>query len=454
MSLHRSFARAGQHTLLGLGMTALVGAGLVASGAGAAGCGGSARHDDAATMASTAAGTADALAAYQQRRASGAAPDAAAARRLAIGVIKRGLDDAAPAVRVAAARAAAMAKLDGSLRAHAGDADALVRATIAGALGDVKTLLALADDAADDARATALDALATRAPGAARAAALRHVRDANPAVQAAALAVLGAARDGADGELIAGVLSSAADGHARAIGLRALAALPGAAAVALQIARDGLNDRYPGARLAALGVLDALLGAEAPATLRNVAAGPDASLRVQAAVLLWRRDLHAEARAALLSVVTASGPWTARAAALNAADGMNDKDAGALADAGERDSAPGVRLAAGRLLSDLGARDRALTLWAGLLTTTPDPSEPSTELTYSQIQAAAELARAADPRGPSALDGYAAPGAPLRAAALSALGDIPGAPRDALISALADPAVALTAASAIVRSTR
>ncbi len=449
MSLHRSFARAGQHTLLGLSMTALVGAGLVASGASAAGCGGSARHDEAVS----AAGTADALAAYQQRRAGGAAPDAAAARRLAIGVIKRGLDDAAPAVRVAAARAAALAKLDGSLRAHAGDADALVRATIASALGDVKMLLALTDDASDDARASALDALATRAPKAARAAALRHVRDANPAVQAAALAVLGGAREGADGELIAGVLSSAADGHARAIGLRALGALPGAAAVALQIARDSLNDRYPGARLAALGVLDSLLGAEAPATLRNVAAGPDASLRVQAAVLLWRRHLEAEARAALLSVMT-TPLWTARAAALNAADGMNDKDAGALADLGERDSAPGVRLAAGRLLSDLGARDRALTLWAALLTTTADPSEPSSELTYSQIQAAAELARAADPRGPAALDGYAAAGAPLRAAALSALGDIPGAPRDALITALSDDAVALTAASAIVRSTR
>ena len=48
----------------------------------------------------------------------------------------------------------------------------------------------------------------------------------------------------------------------------------------------------------------------------------------------------------------------------------------------------------------------------------------------------------------------AAPGAPLRAAALSALGEIPGAPRDALITALADPALALTAASAIIRSTR
>jgi len=394
-----------------------------------------------------------ALAEYQGYRAGGGAPSAPAARSLAVRIVTASLGDGAAATRAAAARAAArVPELRAALAAHAGDSDPVVRAEVARARGDAATLLTLTDGAG---AAVALDALAALAPARARAAALARVRDADPAVQAAALEVLGAAGERADGEVVVSVLSSAADGHTRAVALRALAAIPGAGAAAAQVARDALTDRYPGARLAALSVLDQVLGIEAPATLKNIAGGADLSLRVHAAVLLWRRGAHDTARAALASVLASpQGAWTARAAALNAADGWQDADFGALADAGERDPAPGVRLAAGRLLLDIGGRERAIAIWSALLALTADPTDAASELTYTQIQAAAELARAHSDLGPGALDGFAAAGAPSRAAALAALGNIPGAPRDSLVAGLSDPTVALTAAAAILHATR
>jgi HEAT repeat protein len=180
----------------------------------------------------------------------------------------------------------------------------------------------------------------------ARADIIKRLADKDATVRVAAVSVLGRWKNADDVEHLLRMARDK-DARVRSAALRGLTGFKDGRLV--ELASDALGDSYLGARLAAVGLLDKLGGAEASSALRGLLDAGDLSVALRAASALYRRDK--QEHTTLLEKAFASSSWMTRAAALNSAPQVAAKSTAlALGGRGLVDSRIEVQIAAARLL--------------------------------------------------------------------------------------------------------
>ncbi|MEZ4399680.1 MAG: HEAT repeat domain-containing protein [Kofleriaceae bacterium] len=381
-------------------------------------------------------GTGDAASAVADyrawRAAHGGTEDGPALRTMALTTVWQAVRSPSAALKVTAIRAVERLELEELAtdvgRAMGDDDDQVVAAAAVAVLRafpqapDAATQMLRSDDPA--ARAIAVEGIGRKVKGLAADDLRPLAGDPDPRVRAAVASYLGAIRDRAD---TARLLALAADANAevRTAALRALAASDrGGGRDLAARAQAGLADEALGPRLAAVA-LTARLGGAAALTPLFLHADP----MVAATAAKAAKDRAAAAAA--LDRALASSEITIRAGAVNLLGAaLANGEARARAAAATADPAPRVRLAAARALAYLGDRPGAIAALAPML---------GADDLHDRADAAAELARADDPRGPAALIELGASTDPTVRAAVVAAHLAAGLVGPGLWGALADP---------------
>jgi HEAT repeat protein len=380
-----------------------------------------------------------AVAAYRGWREKTGADDRGALRALALQTLYQATRQGPPEARrlaIEASYALDLAEMAHPVEKLLDDDDDVVRAAAAAVLlrSHPDAGMVLAESLASgepEARIIAVSALGERIGKRAHDDIARLTADPDPRVRAAACGALARASTSvaADGRRLGELATGDKEGVVRAAALRALAKIdPGAA---LAPARTLLGDTYLGARLAAVEALGAAENA-GRADLERAAGGDDAFVALRAGVLLARAGARAPGLAAVDRAM-ASPEWTVRAAAANALSSIGKKDEAMprLATLAA-DPETAVRMAAARAYILVGSADDARELLVAALGVQDDDV---------RLEAAIDLARLSDVRGPKTLDelmtGAKAPAIRARAAAALRIGR--GEVTDALLALLLDP---------------
>jgi HEAT repeat protein len=391
---------------------------------------------------------ADGYAAYGVARGG---DDAELLAELAQATIAQGLTSPSVALRIGAIRAveeSELLDLADQVASRMEDRDDRVVATAAAAVlrGYADAVAALdemlhSEDA--EARRIAVDGLGRKVAKLAVADLSAAADDGDAGVRRTALTYLSALRDPALVPVFQRHVADA-DAAVRAAAVRGLAEISTkraavASAELAALVAPALADPAIGVRLAGVALAKALGDR---AGLQGRMADPSATVAVAAALAL---DAGAAALAPLLDRGLAAAEWSERVAALNQVAVLGAAAAVAKARAALGDADVGVRLAAARALAHAGAKAEAIAAMTAVL----DSKDATAE---RRLEAAVDLAQAADPRGPAALDqavrGAATADERARAASAHRLARkvTPG-----LVAALADPSgpVRIEAASAL-----
>jgi HEAT repeat protein len=401
-----------------------------------------------------------AIAAYKEWRGTGE-DDRDSLRALALTAVWSSLQSGDPQVRAAAARLAERLNDERLFNGVVGllrDQDPVVRATAAGAIlrghPDAPGILYDSLTGPDArARAVAVEVIARKLGKGAVDDLRKALADPDDGVRAAACDAIAAIGD-RDSAATLTVLAKDKAGPVRASALAALGRIQ--ASESRTTIQFALDDAYLGARIAALGAYEALLGDGAVPELTRVAkaqpravsqitpapSSNDIMLALRAGVILARRGDRAAGRG-MLEAALASKDWIVRAAAANASVEIAGKsDATKLLAATARDPIPEVRLAAARALLIAGDRTTAEKTFHSCFGL-------SEEL---QIQAASDLARLGEAKSLDVFGALLVAKDPMvrRAAAAAAPDQSPILPQ--LLDALADAddGVRLAAAATIL----
>jgi HEAT repeat protein len=368
-------------------------------------------------------------------------PDALLA--LARTTLWQGLRARSPAIQSAAVQAVERAELEELVPDVAklvGSEDELVAAAAAAALltahpqaPEVIVGLLGSDDPA--VRVLAVDGIGRKAGEHARADLVPMLADRDPRVRRAAVVAVARFAGADERARLVALARTDPDGSVRAQALRGLAGsdLDGA----VELGRQSAADRFLGARQAAVELLARVESPAAAAALDALADSTDLPVALAAAAARLRAGAAPDA--GLFDRALADAAWPVRAAALNAAHAAPRALALALAGRGLADRRIEVRLTAARLLLHLGHPERSRAELAAALTHR-DP--------YVRIDAAIDLCRMGDARGPAPLERLArSDDDEVRAAAVHAHASI-GRSTAGLVAALADPAAELRLAAA------
>ncbi|MCE9576032.1 MAG: HEAT repeat domain-containing protein [Deltaproteobacteria bacterium] len=376
-----------------------------------------------------------AVQAYAAWRA-GRDDDRVALRLLAEDTLAQALTSPSTAVKVQAIEAIAAREIealadDVTLRLGDREEQVLAAAAVAVLRGHPQApdILASMLNAEDPiARAIAVRGMATKV-GAHAADDLRNaLRDPDPRVRRAAIVGLAPLADANTTSALIVIAAKDPDGQTRAAALTALGR--GKRGRIDPVAHAALGDAFLGARLAAI---DLVAAQGDHAAIDKLLTDADAIVAIHAA-----RAAHAwnpTGAAAAIDRGLADADAATRSGALNLAVAALGKAA-----AGERaarvtaDADVGVRLSAARVLASVGQRDQAIAIWTATLDARDGVA------VEAQIAAAADLARAGEPRGDQALAGFATSGEPAQRQSAVASHAISGHITPGLVAALADSA--------------
>lgn len=235
-----------------------------------------------------------------------------------------------------------------------------------------------------EARRIAVDGIGRKVGALARADLTAAVEDPDPRVRSAAIRWLGQAKDKASAALIERQLTHSDDG-VRAAAVTALARIGTLDAAALGV--RAIRDAALPVRLAGVEVLRA---AKRRAELAALASDPEPMVALEAAI--GAADPALAARA--LDRAAADAKWTNRAGAANlAVRAVGKSRAAAVAARLAADPEIGVRLAAARLLVDLGNRAAAIAIFHEALKRAPSDGETVSAEGDESLAAAIDLAQ-------------------------------------------------------------
>ncbi len=188
---------------------------------------------------------------------------------------------------------------------------------------------------------------------------LPMLKDSDPGVRRATIAVLGNWKRKKDAKHLYALASSDKDKQVRSRALTALLRTGGDQCV--QVALGALDDEFVGARVSAIALLDKFGGKDVTPTLETLAASDDTTIALRAATALYRRDKRDMDE--LFARAYASPDWMTRSATLNTVAGASRRNAALnLAGRGMSDAHIEVQLTAARVLLKLGASEPALRL--------------------------------------------------------------------------------------------
>jgi HEAT repeat protein len=285
-------------------------------------------------------------------------------RHLVVFVVRWGLNQRDPGVRldaVQAARATDAPALEEDVGDRLQDPDELVRTWAAVAMSQTPAGADVLErqlaSPRREAREVAVRELARLAGPAAISTLSGYIADRDPAMRSIAATALGTISKGA-AEAVEPLLRLArdADARVRAEAIASLGAL--GHAKGREAIRNALGDAEPRVRLAAALVLAELKAPGAKEALGGIARGDDLSTALVAGARLARLG-DAAPVLAVLERALGHGPWTVRAAALNTASGLGAR-ALELARRGLKDQEPSVRMTAARAVAALGEKGAAL----------------------------------------------------------------------------------------------
>ncbi len=341
--------------------------------------------------------------------------DTGAIRKMALTTLWQGLRVPSPKIRIRAIKVIerleveALARDVGDLVAD--DDDAVAAAAAIALLRSHPQARRVAHDllrSSDPrARATVVAGIGRKLKGAARPNILGALDDPSENVRHAAVAALGALKNREDRARLIKIAQSDKVGMIRAAALQAL--LQGKHKNLQTVAQKALTDSYLGSRLTAVSLLSS--SREGTATLSSLLRSPDNFVALRAAAALRKAGQAGDT--GVVDRALNAPSWNIRAAALNAVTQIAKKtDAIRIATAALADDRLEVKLAAARALVRLGQSAAATTVFYAALDAARD---------WPRLQAAIDLVRMDDAKGPEALARLSkSPSPQTRKAAISA----------------------------------